>query len=890
VITEVQEYYQLEKQKAIEALNTDADRGLNRQQVSELQQRYGKNRLESGKSVSAYKILLHNINNIIVYLLLAASIVSFLMNDPVEGVAILIAVFIAVFFGFAIELKAQKSIESLQSMIHSSAKVVREGALTEINAQELVPGDVIFLEEGDSIAADARLLTSQSFACIESALTGESEAVEKDSQYIADKQVPLGDRINVVYAGTAVTRGNAYAVVTSTGMQTQIGKISSMLKDRKKEVTPLNKELGRLGKLLILFGAICAIIVILLGFVTGRDLPVIVQLALILAIAAIPEAMPAVATITLARGMNIMAKHKALVKSLTAVETLGSTSVICTDKTGTLTENQMTVKKVYLYDGKEYTVGGSGYQPEGNITSDEGNISPDKDKPLEAFIRASVLCSNATLAHDKEHYSVIGDPTEGSLVVLGEKAGYSKAVLERESWTRIGEIPFNSKNKYMVTAYRHEGQGTRAFIKGAPDVLLERSLGDEPTKKNLFEINQTLAGQGMRVLAVGELQDYQGDGDEASLTNALNNVHILGLAGIIDPPREDVAEAIETCQAAGIQVRMITGDHPKTASIIAEKIGIRAHENTMTGLQLDELAGNEHFDDKVEPIAVFARVSPENKLQIVDALKRRGLTVAMTGDGVNDAPALHGADIGVAMGIRGTEVAKEASDMILTDDRFSTIVEAVREGRIIYANIRKFVHFLFSCNVVEILAVLLSMVFLLPIPISPLHILWLNLVVDIFPAMSMGFETAEQNAMKQPPRGKGEGLIATRFLIKILTGGAIIGISSFVVFSIELSRGVSLEQAQTATFTMMAVAQLLHIFNVRREKTFGFDSTLIKNKVLLLSLFVSLALQLIVVYVPFFNGVMGTVPLGGITWMIILAAALFSTGAVHVVKKALGLK
>ncbi len=887
----MQDYYQLEQQQVIEALNTDADEGLDSRQVIERQHRYGKNRLEKGERVSALKILLHNINNIIVYLLMAASVVSFLTNEPVEGFAILIAVFIAVFFGFAIELKAQKSVESLQSMIHSTAKVVREGALSEINAQELVPGDIIFLEEGDSITADARLLTSQNFACIESALTGESEAVEKDNRYISDKQVPLGDRKNVVYAGTAVTRGNAYAVVTSTGMHTQMGKISSMLKDRKKAVTPLNKELGRLGRLLILFAAICAVIVVLLGLVTGRELPVILQLALILAIAAIPEAMPAVATITLSRGMNIMAKHRALVKSLPAVETLGSTSVICTDKTGTLTENQMTVRKVYLSGGKEYAVGGSGYQPKGDITTDGGIIRPQNDQPLEAFIRASVLCSNAALSRDDNgHYAVIGDPTEGSLVVLGEKAGYSRAGLERESWTRTGEIPFNSKNKYMVTAYRHEGEGSRAFIKGAPDVLIEKALDDAQTKKTLSEVNQALAGQGMRVLAVGELQGYRGDGGEASLTHALGNIRILGLAGIIDPPREDVAGAIETCQAAGIQVRMITGDHPKTASIIAEKIGIRGHENTMTGLQLDALAGDEQFDEKIERVAVFARVSPENKLQIVDALKRRGLTVAMTGDGVNDAPALNGADIGIAMGIRGTEVAKEASDMILTDDRFSTIVEAVSEGRVIFANIRKFVHYLFSCNVVEILAVLLSILFLLPIPVSPLHILWLNLVVNIFPAISMGFEPAEQNTMNQPPRGKGEGLIARRFLVKILTGGAIIGLCSFGVFFVELSRGVSLEQAQTATFTMMAVAQLLHTFNVRREKTFGVDSTLMQNKVLILSLLVSVSLQLMVVYVPFFNGVMHTAPLGGIAWLVIMTAALLSTAVVHGVKKALDIK
>ena len=882
------EFYRASSSQVVEELNTSIENGLSDKEVQKRVEQYGKNVLETGEKISAWKILFEKVNNIIVYLLLSASVVSFLMNDPIEGVAVLIAVFIAVIFGFVTEFKAQKSVESLQGMIENTTTVIRDGEKKVIPSEELVPGDIMLLVGGDSISADGRLVQDQNFACIESALTGESAPVSKDSEAVFDEEeVSIGDRTNFVFAGTAVTRGNATAVVTATGMDSEVGQISSMLKDHKKEETPLNKELEHLGRLLILLAAIFAVLVIIVGLLTGREFGFIIQIALILAIAAIPEAMPAVSTITLARGMSRMSEHKALVKSLPAVETLGSTSVICSDKTGTLTENQMTVERIYLLNDGVYEVTGGGYQTKGDVTKDGKNVSLEEDKQLRDFIYASVLNTNATITiDDNNENAIIGDPTEGALIVLGEKLQVTRSGLEESEYKRLDEIPFNSKLKYMITLYE-SAEGKKTYIKGGPDVLLDMSHHDQDTKEEIDRANQELAKKGLRVLAIGEITD-----NEAIYTNNCDgNVKILGLVGIIDPPREDVKEAIRICQDAGIRVKMITGDHPQTASMIAKDIGMSEYEETMTGFEFDKSEKDDSFSKEVCKTGVFARVSPRNKLEIVNILKNNGEVVAMTGDGVNDAPALNGADIGVAMGIRGTEVAKEASDMILTDDKFSTIVDAVREGRIIFANIKKFVYYLFSCNMVEITAIMLSLIFLLPdLPVLPLHILWLNLVVDIFPAMSLGFEPAEDNIMKQPPRDKNEGLLSKKFLLKILLSGAVLGLSSFAIFQIMLMRGAPVIEAQTTTFTLMAIMQLLHILNVRRDKIFGIDKSLLQNKTMIISMLLSVSLQLMVIYVPFLNDVVGTVPLPLIDWVLIITISVIATVLVTILKKVTGLK
>lgn len=553
-------------------------------------------------------------------MLITASLVAFLMGDPIEGVAVIVAILIAVLSCFISEYKAQKSVESLQKMIKTIVKVKREGKIQEIPSSEIVVGDILFIEEGDSITADARLVDIKNFASIESSLTGESEAVDKDCDSTFEEDTPLGDRKNMVYSGTAATRGNAYAVVTSTGMNTEIGKISGMLKNEKKQQTPLEKQLDKLGKTLIAFSGIVALLVTIVGIVSGEDIYTIIKIGIILAIAAVPEALPAVTTITLAIGMKTMASHNALVKSLPAVETLGSTTVICTDKTGTLTENQMTVKEIHLVSGEVYHVEGAGYEPTGHIFENSERVNLDKSSQLKAFIKAAVLASNATLSEEKGQYKVIGDPTEGGLIVLGEKVSIQRNAIEKEGYVRIGEIPFSSKEKFMATVYGFEGKEKKLFLKGAPDILIEMVNGEREFLNEMRSINESLAEKGMRVLAIGEVSDYQGDGSEDAMRKAIKErIDLLGFTGIVDPPREDVKQAVKEAQDAGIRVIMITGDHPKTASIIASQIEMAYSEGVITGGEMDKMS-DEELAEKIRHTSVFARVSPGNKLQIIKAL------------------------------------------------------------------------------------------------------------------------------------------------------------------------------------------------------------------------------------------------------------------------------
>ena len=882
------DFYQRTATETLDHFHSDQRKGLSQQVAKEALDTYGENSIRQQAATSVWTLLWHNVNNLIVYLLVAAALLSFAMGETIEGIAVLIAVIIAVMTGFVTELRAQKSIDSLQKMIYTTAKVIRDEQVLEIESTGIVPGDILVLAEGDAIAADARLLESRNLACIESALTGESEAVEKNATDQYDEDVPLGDRRNVVFAGTAVTRGNGYAVVTATGMQTEVGKISEMLTGNKSAKTPLDIELDKLGKAIIIAALFAAVTVLIAGVLTQQPVVEMLHISIILAVAAIPEAMPAVSTITLSRGMRIMAEHKALVKTLSAVETLGATSIIASDKTGTLTENQMTITEILLKDGTKYTVTGNGYEPVGLFFKEEQEISVKAESALQAMIENGALCTTASLKETEGQFTVLGDPTDGAFVVLGKKAGIERQTLMDQGIEKIAELPFDSENKFMITVYEKEQR--TLIMKGAPDVLIEKAAVDQSVKKQLNDINHKLASNGQRVIAVAQISDYQGGLSETELTESLANLEIQGFVGIIDPPRTDVKEAVKVAQEAGIRVKMITGDHPQTASMIAQEIGLLDFDKTMTGQEIDALAEKDGFNEAIEDVAVFARVSPKNKLQLVKALQEEGEIVSMTGDGVNDAPALNGADIGIAMGIRGTEVAKESSDMILTDDRFGTIVEAIKEGRIIFDNIKKYVSFLFSCNMVEIVTIFLSVLFLLPMPIQPLHILFLNLVIDIAPAMALAFEPAEEDLMKRQPRSKEDSLVNKRFLGRIILSGVVIGLTAFAFFSFLIQTSHELAYAQTATFTFMAVAQLMHIFNVRKQSGFGLDTSLFKNKPLIGALLLSIGLQLSAVYVPFMNELLGTSPLEAGTWGIIFVAASLSTLVVMGLKKAFQLK
>ena len=885
----MEKFYQRTINETSEFFKTDKKQGLTDEKVKEKLEKYGENSIRQQKSPSAWKLLWHNLNNLIVYLLFAAAVLSFTMGENTEGIAVLIAVLIAVATGFFTELRAQKSIDSLQKMIFTTAKVIRNGHLMEVESSTIVPGDILFLEEGDAVVADARLIKSKNLACIESALTGEAESTDKNAEDIYMEEIPLGDRCNVIFAGTAVTRGNGYAIVTETGMQTEVGKISNMLTGDKNSKTPLDVELDKLGKAIIIAALVAAFAVLIAGILTDQQFIEMAHIAIILAVAAIPEAMPAVSTITLSRGMKIMAEHKALVKSLSAVETLGATSIIASDKTGTLTENQMTVTAITLSSGEKYTVTGNGYEPSGSFLENGKIISVNDHPDLAEIILNGALCTTSTLKEDNGHFEILGDPTDGAFVVLGQKEGISRQTLLKKGTVKIAELPFNSDNKFMISVYEKDAKRT-LIMKGAPDVLIELAHPEKQVKEKFFHINHELASSGQRVMAVAQIKDYTGGLTEDELLHSFNGLKIQGFFGIVDPPRKDIKESIKIAQEAGIQVKMITGDHPQTASMIAREIGLNSYANTMTGIEIDRFYKDGKLKEHIADTAVFARVSPENKLQLVKALKEAGNIVSMTGDGVNDAPALNGADIGIAMGVRGTEVAKEASDMILTDDRFGTITDAIKEGRIIFDNIKKYVSFLFSCNMVEIITIFLSVIFLLPMPILPLHVLFLNLVIDIGPAMALAFEPAEDDIMKRQPRSRSDSLVNKKFLGRIILSGIVIGIVAFGFFNILLHTNHSLEYAQTATFTFMAVAQLMHIFNVRKNSGFGLDKSFFRNKILIFAILTSIGLQLIAVYVPFMNDLLGTTPIQASTWLVILTTAIVVTFVVKGLKKMFQLK
>lgn len=902
----------------LDQLDVDQEKGLSQDEVQNRQDEYGPNQLDDQEQKPIWKMLLDHLNNIIVYLLGAAALLSIFMGDYIEAVAIVIAVLISVLTGFIAEYKAQQSAEALQNMVDTQAKVVRAGSEEEIPANELVPGDILLLSEGDAISADGRIIEANNFAVMEAALTGESEAVDKDPDVELDGDESIGDRLNMVFSGTAVTRGTATVVVTEIGMDTEVGNISSMLENDGDQETPLDKEINQLGKALIIVAIVAAALVFVIGLINGQELTEMLHIAIILAVAAIPEAMPAVETITLSNGMNTMADHNALVKRLSSVETLGSTSIIASDKTGTLTENQMMVQAILLADGNHYQVSGSGYLPEGEISQDDepidlavDDLTNEPDSDLFRFIRDGFLSSQATLVHDEDladesesddeeaqrakEYSIEGDPTDGALTVLGHKIGLNDEMVD-DQYEEVAQLAFDSNRKYMAVLMKPVEGKPFIIIKGAPDVLFDMADLSSDELSEWEDNNSQLAKQGMRAIALGRIEisdDNVSDWTEDDLTEAIDQetIQLAGLYGIIDPPRSDVAESIKLTQDAGIKVMMITGDHPETAAYISGEIGIENADRVITGQEIDESVDKDDFADKVLEAGVFARVSPENKKQIIEALQAKDHVLAMTGDGVNDAPALSGADIGVAMGIRGTEVAKESADMILTDDRFSTIVDAVEVGRIIFENIKKYVSFLFTCNMVEIATILMTILLGLAMPLQPLHILFLNLVIDVGPAISLAYERAEDDVMKHPPRDKNSGLVTRPFLIQILISGIVLGLASFGLFYLhDTILGYELNYSQTATFAFMAVAQLMHLLNVRKSDTFGLDTSLFQNKVMIGAVLISIGLLLAAVYLPVANGILATTGLELISWLYIMVGGIIATAFVYLIKRLAGFK
>jgi len=904
--------YRQTAKDVLTALDTDARNGLSEGEARARLDRYGRNELMAEKPVPAWRKFLEQFQDVLVVLLLAATLISVWLwlyeRDsalPYEAIAIFAVVLLNAIMGYIQQSRAEEAMAALRQMTAAHASVVREGTRQSIPATEVVPGDIIIIEEGNTIPADARVIQSTALQTAEAALTGESLPVLKDDLPIAE-EVGLGDRDNMIFSGTVAVYGHGRAVVTATGMQTEMGRIAGMLKETPIETTPLQKELHRVGKLLgIIVIAIAVVIITTIitvehvrGFSALFD---VLILGVALAVAAVPESLPAVVTVVLSLGVKRMAQKNAIVRHLAAVETLGSANVVASDKTGTLTKNEMTVLTVVTASGR-VNLDGTGYSPEGDVHREGGG---EIDGALQfEFVRALAAAdraSNAVLHERNGRWAVHGDPTEGALIVAARKAGLEAEALNARL-ERIGEVPFSSERKLMSTVHSDSEQKERllAFTKGAPDVLLARCtqelVGDEikplteERRAEILKINEELAGEALRTLAVSfrtlpkdalRQAEFDGEGVEKDLI-------FLGLIGMIDPPRREAKDAVARAMAAGVRPIMITGDHPKTATVIAAELGIPIHGEAVTGAELEKMP-EEKLDRTVQEVSVYARVNPEHKLRIVKALQRAGAIVAMTGDGVNDAPALKTADIGVAMGITGTDVSKEASDVVLADDNFATIVAAVEEGRAIFSNIRKFLRYLLSSNLGEVMIMFFGLLLAdvigltaesrtgIVLPLLATQILWINLVTDGPPALALGVDPADPGLMKEPPRPREEGVITHSMWAGNIFTGAVMAAGTLFVLDASLAGGLiestgSLRYAQTMAFNTVVFFSLFVVFNARSDKQSAFVG-LFSNKWLWGAVMLSILLQVMVIYIPFLQQAFSTVSLSPGDWLLCITVA-----------------
>lgn len=873
-------------------LKTDLAIGLSSTEVQKRLREYGHNQLKEKKAVSPFQIFFEQFRDFIIWVLIAAALVSGFLQEWVDAIAIIAIVILNAILGFIQEYRAEKSLAALKKLSSPNAKVIRDDQHKIIPSRELVPGDIIELEAGDHVSADGRLVwVTSNFSVQEASLTGESTPVLKTIRTLDKDEVPLADRANMVYLGTSVASGKARAIIVETGMKTELGKIAGMLQEVKKEVTPLQRKLEEFGKWIVYLCFVLVGMVFILEALRGGKMLDVFLTAVSLAVAAIPEGLPAVVTIALALGVQRMVKRHALIRKLPSVETLGCATVICSDKTGTLTKNEMTVQAVFA--GKDlFKVSGVGYEPKGEFILKEASINPRETAGLRTALQCGVLCNGAELMKKQNSYTIIGDPTEGALLVAAAKAGLDKKALEKE-FPFVEEIPFDSERKKM-TIIRRYGNGFIAYVKGAPDLLIRgcteieevtvRRLLNADDRALILKINNDLSNQAMRVLAVAYKRlDVMPERLDAQTIE--HNLTFAGLLAMIDPPREEVKKAIVECTKAGIATVMITGDHKNTAVAIARQLGFfKEGALALSGEELDALS-EEEFNRSIGKIAVYARVSPEHKLRIVKAWRKRGDIVAMTGDGVNDAPAVKEADIGVAMGITGTDVTKEVSDMVITDDNFASIVAAVEEGRGIYDNIKKFVHYLLSCNAGEILVMFVASLIGWPVPLLPIQILWVNLVTDGFPALALGMDPVDPGIMQHPPRKTGEAVVTKQRVAIMLVQGAFIAFCSLLAFGIVLFlEKEGLNRARTAAFVVLSCSQLFHSFNCRSMSESLFRVGILSNTKLILATGISFLLQVIVVYLPFLQAVFKTEPLGIFDWILVLGISSFPLWAMELVK------
>ena len=823
-----------QKEELLTSLSTDETRGLTDEQVKTLRAEHGENRLQEKKKKTMFWRFIDQFRDAMILILIAAAIISFVVaiteGNPKEFFEPLLILFIVILnavMGVMQESKAEKALDALKSLSAPHARVIRGGEERIVDAAELVPGDIIKVEAGDFIPADARLLQSVSLKSEESALTGESVPSEKDAAAVVAEDAPLGDRSNMIFSGCSVTYGTAVAVVTATGMKTEMGKIADLLDNETEGQTPLQKKLAQLGKYLgIVALAACAVIFVV-GLANGIPVLEIFMTAVSLAVSAIPEGLPAIVTIVLSIGVQKMVKRNALIRRLPAVETLGSASIICSDKTGTLTQNRMTLVRAYLDDG---------------TTED---ISSENSASIRNLLKYGALCCDGSVTFDADGKEThIGDPTETAIILAAHKNGMPKDKINADH-PRKAALPFDSDRKLMSTVNEIDGKHI-VIVKGAFDMMLSRCV--KGNMEAAREMCETMSRDALRVLAIGykEIAEIPENPTSETLENGLT---FLGLVGMIDPPRPECKVAVATCRTAGIKPVMITGDHVVTAAAIAKELGIMEEgDDAITGVQLDAMT-DEELDARVEKISVYARVSPENKIRIVKAWQRRGQVVSMTGDGVNDAPALKAADIGCAMGITGTDVAKGAADMTLTDDNFATIVEAVREGRGIYANIRRVIEFLLGTNIGEVITVFLSMILWHKTPLLSMQLLWINLVTDSLPAIALGMEEVEENIMEQKPRSKNESIFAHGLGLRVILQGLLFALLTLIGYVVGEKTTGTVEGGQTMAFIILSMSQIVQALNMRTDRSL-FRTNPFSNRTMNLAVVTSVLLTALLVFTP----------------------------------------
>ena len=870
---------------------TQYEWGISSPQAEEKLKQYGKNTLAKEKKARPLKIFFGQFRDIMVIILLIATVISFFLGEVYDAVTIIVIVLVNAILGFVQEYKTEKTLLALKNMTAPTAKVYRDGKLTELPAADLVPDDVIVLEAGDKVPADAVLLHSKGVLVEESILTGESAAVPKEVGDVNDSDNSIG-KSNILYSGTVITKGTADAKVIATGLSTQMGKISDMLTDIDEELTPLQKRLAELGKAVaIICLAVCAIVAGA-GILRGEPAFEMLMTGISIAIAAIPEGLPATVTIALALAVGRMLKQKALVHKLHSVETLGCTSVICTDKTGTITENKMTVSKVCC-DGKQYDISGNGYRIAGEITLNGSAVNPAAEKPLSELMTCGVLCNNAAISSSRPvetrqrgrldtsgEWETVGDPTEIALLAAAAKAGITAEKL-KGSYHKADEIPFDSETRCMTVISR-SGSALTAFSKGAADVILDRcgfiltSEGIKPLtpsiKRRIEAEHEKMTEDALRVLAFADKVLTSGCKQQDIETGMV----FLGLMGMTDPPRAEAINAVKLCRSAHIRTIMITGDHKNTAAAIAKKAGIyKKGDTVLTGAELEAMSDSE-LESIIDKVTVYARVKPADKLRIVRAFKKHGEIVTMTGDGVNDAPAIKEASIGVAMGVTGTDVTKQAADVVLLDDNFATLVSAVEQGRGIYANIRKFVRYLLSCNIGEVLTMFLGIIMGMPITLLPTQLLLVNLVTDGLPAIALGVEPAERENMKQPPRRSDESFFSDGLMTKIIFRGILIGLCTLGCFALFTYMFGDLTIARTGALFTLIMSQLAHVFECKSEKKNIFTVPYFSNPKLILAVLVSAAVIFAAMYVPFLQIIFTTAPLTLKQLLIAFGFAMFA--------------